>query len=137
MAGLLHGRREVNGTNWTGSRLIGHLVREESKFPITPLTRTLPEIFPYALILLAVTMIEDREIVIGNRGSDHVSLHVRQHDPEGWARADIEVRCDGWIGSVRACFMKGELARFAEGIRGLHRDLNGAAELNPWNQISR
>jgi hypothetical protein len=36
----------------------------------TPLTRTLPKVLPCALILPAVIMIEDREIVIGNKGAD-------------------------------------------------------------------
>ena len=76
-------------------------------------------------------MIQSGEVVIGNKGADYVSLHVKQHDREGWARAEIVVRCDGWVGTMRGSFMKGELARFAEGIRQLHRDLTGIAELNP------
>jgi hypothetical protein len=58
-------------------------------------------------------MIQNGEIVIGNRGADHASLHVKQYDREGWARAEIEVRCDGCVGRMRGCFMKGELAQFA------------------------
>lgn len=73
------------------------------------------------------------EILIGNKGADHVSIVVtrRYSDPEGWLGAEIEVRCDGWFGRMRTDFMKGELARFADEIRKIHRDLVGTARLQP------
>jgi hypothetical protein len=45
--------------------------------------------------------------------------------------AEIEFQCDGWSGRVQSNFMKGELARFAEEVRRLHRDLVGVARLEP------
>jgi hypothetical protein len=76
-------------------------------------------------------MIEASEIVIGNRGANFVAIRVAQRGYEGWTGAEIEVHCDGWIGKMSGCFMKGELARFAKEVRRLHRDLRGTAELQP------
>jgi hypothetical protein len=76
-------------------------------------------------------MNESTEIVIGNRGADYVSIRVLEPTLDGWRRADIEVRCDGWIGNLRWSLMNGELTRFAEGIHRLHRDLSGTATLEP------
>jgi len=76
-------------------------------------------------------MIKSGEIVIGDKGADCVSLKVGGPSPKGWSRAEIEVRCDGWTGTMRGSFMKGELARFAEEIRRLHHDLVGTARLDP------
>jgi hypothetical protein len=76
-------------------------------------------------------MTQNGQVVIGDNGADHVSLKIMGRDREGWSRAEIEVRCDGWTGKVKGDFMKGELARFADEIRRLHRDLIGTAQLQP------
>lgn len=77
-------------------------------------------------------MTQREEIVIGNKGADYVSLvAVKGRDIEGWSGATIEVHCDGWAGSMKGCFQAGELAGFAEEIRGLHRKLSGIAKLKP------
>lgn len=80
-------------------------------------------------------MNEDREIVIGNRGADYVLLKLDRRDREGWSRAEIEVHCDGWFGRIKGEFLKGELARFAQEVRQLHRDLSGTARLYPIEPI--
>jgi hypothetical protein len=70
--------------------------------------------------------------VIGSKGADYVSLvKGRDFDFEGWSCATIGVHCGGCAGSVKGNFRRGELARFAEGIRRLHRELSGMARLNP------
>jgi hypothetical protein len=72
------------------------------------------------------------EIVIGNKGSDYVSIRVIGPAPGGlWTKTEIQVRCDGWSGTANWSFYKGELRTFAEAIRRLYRDLTGAAELQP------
>jgi hypothetical protein len=71
------------------------------------------------------------EIVIGNKGADCVSLKVSERGPEGWSKAEIEVRCDGWVGSLKGSFRKGEFARFAQDVRRLNHDLFGTARLQP------
>lgn len=77
-------------------------------------------------------MTNSEEVVIGNKGADYVSLvKVGDFDFEGWSHATIEVHCDGWGGSVKGWFRRGELAGFAKEIRGLHRNLSGRARLNP------
>ena len=82
--------------------------------------------------ILFQSMTGREEIVIGNKGADYVSLVVvTGRDIEGWSGATIEVHCDGWAGSMRGCFQTGELAGFAEEIRGLHRKLSGIARLKP------
>jgi len=54
-----------------------------------------------------------------------------QTNSEGWFDAEVEVQCDSWRGKIRASFMRGELARFAEEIRILHEKLTGEARLEP------
>lgn len=77
-------------------------------------------------------MTDSEEIVIGNEGADYVSLiEVKGRGNEGWSGATIEVHCDGWGGSTKWSFQKGELAGFAEEIRQLHRKLSGMARLEP------
>ncbi len=71
-----------------------------------------------------------REIIIGNKGADYVSIKPRNRFSDGCS-ADIELRCDGWSGGVRGWFFEGELARFADEVRRLHRDLVGKAKLEP------
>lgn len=71
------------------------------------------------------------EIVIGDKGADFVLLKAVGRGTEGWSSAVIEVRSDGWMGSFRGNFMKGELARFAEEVRQLRHDLSGNAQLQP------
>lgn len=73
------------------------------------------------------------EILIGYPGGDHVLLRFRgfDYDREGWLGSEIEVRCDGWNGRTKTTFMKGELGRFGQEIRKLHRALSGTAELHP------
>jgi hypothetical protein len=70
------------------------------------------------------------EVLIGNKGADYVSL-VKEREFEGWSRATIEVHCDGWAGSVKGNFRRGELAGFAEEVRRLERKLSGIARLKP------
>jgi hypothetical protein len=77
-------------------------------------------------------MSENGKVLIGAEGSDHVSISLHgRRDSEGWSNAEVEVKCDSWRGHARACFMKGELGRFAEDIRRLSRDLSGTAALRP------
>jgi hypothetical protein len=71
------------------------------------------------------------EIVIGSKGAEHVSLEISNRSYEDWHSASIGIRCDGWQGNVRGHFRKGELSRFAQEVRQLHRDLSGTARLNP------
>jgi hypothetical protein len=59
------------------------------------------------------------------------ALEISKRSYEGWHRANIEIRCDGWRGNVREDFRKGELSRFAEEIRQLYHDLLGTARLDP------
>src|SRR5215831_7675814 len=80
-------------------------------------------------ILLRVT--DAVEILIGNNGADHVSINISRQDPKGWYGAEIQVRCNGLAGNIKGSFLKGELSRFAEEIRHLHRDLSGTAPLQP------
>jgi hypothetical protein len=77
-------------------------------------------------------MSENGKVLIGTEGSDHVSITLRgRRSFEGWSGAEVEIQCDSWIGHARACFMKGELARFAKDIRRLHSSLSGTAVLQP------
>jgi len=77
-------------------------------------------------------MIDKREVQIGNQNGDHVSLkRVTVTGPEKWFDAEVEVQCDGWRGKIRASFMEGELTRFAEEIRNLHKNLTGEPVLDP------
>jgi hypothetical protein len=77
-------------------------------------------------------MTKTGNIVIGNKESDFVVLEITGLEPGGeWASANIEVHRDGWTGTMKGSFMKGELARFATAIRRLHRDLTGVAQLDP------
>jgi len=71
------------------------------------------------------------EIVIGNSGADHVSFRAGGRDDEGWSSVEIGVSCDGWSGSMKGSFFRGELARFGEQLHQLHRDLSGIARLHP------
>lgn len=70
----------------------------------------------------------DQEIVIGRKSGDYVSI-----TPVQWIQseiaAEIEIRCDVWFGRMEVAFGKGVLARFADDIRRLRRDLHGGAEL--------
>jgi len=97
-----------------------------------------PEVFTEASIrlwlegILALQNVsKSGEVVIGNKGADFVSLKVGGRDHEGWSRAEIEVHCGGWTGSMNGSFSKGELAHFAQEVRRLHRDLLGTARLHP------
>ena len=76
-------------------------------------------------------MSQRSEILIGSQGGDHVSIKASPRSFEGWRNAEIEVHCDCWIGRMSGSFMKGELGRFAEGIRALYRNLAGTADLQP------
>lgn len=71
------------------------------------------------------------EVVIGNKGADHVSLQIARHDPEGWCNGNIEVRCNHLAAKINGTFHKGELSRFAQEIRRLCDDLSGTAQLQP------
>jgi hypothetical protein len=70
-------------------------------------------------------------VLIGSEGGDHVSIIRGKPDREGWSKAEIEVRCDGWTGRFLGSFQSGELARFACEVRKLVRTLNGSAKLHP------
>jgi len=71
------------------------------------------------------------EILIGNVGADHVSISVGKADREGWRSGEIAVHCDGWSGRIAGSFLKGDLQRFADGVRALGRNLVGTARLDP------
>jgi hypothetical protein len=77
-------------------------------------------------------MTKNREAHIGDENGEYVSLkRVTPSGIENWFDAEVEVQCDGWRGKIRAEFMQGELTRFAEEIRNLHKNLFGEALLNP------
>jgi hypothetical protein len=77
-------------------------------------------------------LIKANEVLIGNRGGDHISIRVRpEPNSEGWFGAVVEIRCDGWHSLLGANFYRDELKRFAEEIRILYRDLSGTALLQP------
>jgi hypothetical protein len=76
-------------------------------------------------------MAKTGEIVIGNKGADHVALRVARRSSDGWSAAEIEVHCDGWFGIVKGGFLEGELASFAREVKLLHRELCGTARLQP------
>lgn len=69
---------------------------------------------------------------IGGANSGYVSLkRITRSNVEKWFDAEVEIRCDGWSGTIRAEFMQGELTRFAEEIRNLYKNLVGEARLDP------
>ena len=74
---------------------------------------------------------EFREVLIGRKGRDFVSILPGFADGEGWFDAVIHVRCDAFSGSFNASFMTGELSQFAEDLRQLQKDLRGAVVLDP------
>jgi hypothetical protein len=76
-------------------------------------------------------MSKSAEILIGNRGSDFVSIRPGSYSAENWLGADVQVKCGGWTGGFAMSFMKGELERFAEDLRALQEDLSGRAEFKP------
>jgi hypothetical protein len=77
-------------------------------------------------------MTNNPEIVIGDKGSDYVSLRIISGpDHEDWSRADIEVRCDGFSGAMPGQFRKDELVHFGEQVRGLQTNLSGIAIFEP------
>jgi hypothetical protein len=69
------------------------------------------------------------EVLIGLPDGDHVLLRNWRNAPEEWTYADAEIRCGPWQGSIRVSFYSDQLARFAEAIRVLYRELHGKAEL--------
>jgi hypothetical protein len=77
-------------------------------------------------------MADSEEIVIGNKGADYVSIRAIGPAPGGlYTKAEIQVHCDGWSGTAKWSFCKGELRAFADAVRRLYRDLSGIAELQP------
>ena len=77
-------------------------------------------------------MTEKSDVRIGGKDGEFVSVRrITRTNSEGWFNAEVEVQCDGWRGKIRASFMRGELARFAEEIRILHEELAGEARLEP------
>jgi hypothetical protein len=68
----------------------------------------------------------DREIVIGFRDGDHVSIKpIGVYG--GWVKAEIYVYCDGWSGRTKGEFLPGQLSKSAREIRRLRRELTGSA----------
>lgn len=70
----------------------------------------------------------EREIVIGFRDGDHVSIRPVGIGG-GWVKAEIYVYCDGWSGRTAAEFLPGTLSGAAAQIRRLRRELTGTAVL--------
>jgi len=53
--------------------------------------------------------------MIGDEESDYVSLEIAGLEPGGTSSAaKIEVHCDGWGGSAKGTFVKGELVKFTQ-----------------------
>jgi hypothetical protein len=77
--------------------------------------------------------VEASEVLIGLQDGDHVSLRNWRHAPEDWTYADAEIRCGPWQGEIQVAFYSDELAKFAEAIRTLYRELDGKAELHPFD----
>ena len=75
-------------------------------------------------------MTQPTEILIGNRGADHVLIRI-ETDNDGWRGGEIEIQCDGWRGRIKAYFHRRELGRFGQQVHDLRRDLSGTAELSP------
>ena len=73
------------------------------------------------------------EVLIGLPDGDHVLLRNWSHAPEDWTYADAEIRCGLWRGEIKVAFYADELARFADAIRTLYRDLHGKAALKPFD----
>jgi hypothetical protein len=76
---------------------------------------------------------EASEVLIGLQDGDHVSLRKWRHAPEDWTYAEAEIRCGPWQGEIQVAFYSDELAKFAEAIRTLYRELVGKAELHPFD----
>lgn len=77
-------------------------------------------------------MTETNEVVIGDKGGEHVSFYIATaRDGEGWFGASVTVQCGGWRGRISTSFFENELDRFVEEIRELHCHLTGKAILNP------
>ena len=76
---------------------------------------------------------EALEVLIGLQDGGHVLMRNWRHAPEDWTYADAEIRCGPWQGEIQVAFYSNELARFAEAIRTLYRDLEGKAELHPFD----
>ncbi len=73
-------------------------------------------------------------VLIGLPDGDHVLLSNWRSAPEDWTYADAEIRCGPWQGGgIKVSFYADELARFAEAITTLYRDLRGKAELKPFD----
>jgi hypothetical protein len=72
------------------------------------------------------------EVLIGGADGNRVTIRrCTKNGPEGWFDTEIEVRCDGWRCKFGACFMQGELSRFAQEVQHLHEHLRGQATLEP------
>jgi hypothetical protein len=76
---------------------------------------------------------EALEVLIGLPDSDHISLRNWRRAPEDWTYAVAEVCCRPWQGRIKVASYSDELARFADAIRTLYRNLNGKAELHPFD----
>lgn len=78
-------------------------------------------------------MPEASEVLIGLRNGDRISLWNWRYAEEEWTYADAEIRCGPWEGRIKVAFYSDELARFADAIRTLYQNLNGKAELHPFD----
>jgi len=72
-----------------------------------------------------------KQIVIGKAESDHVSIEVASHSPDGWTGTKVRVVCGTWKGSFDWDFQTGELGRFGEEVQQLYETLSGSASLDP------
>lgn len=58
-------------------------------------------------------------------------LFLEPLSEEGSVHADVEISVDGFQGRIRPFFEKADFERFANGLREVHRTLQGEAELRP------
>ena len=71
------------------------------------------------------------EMLVGDRGGDHVAIYAIKYGHEDWLHAKVRVACGGWNGGFNASFMKGEFGKLAEELRSLHSNLAAYVDFEP------
>jgi len=71
------------------------------------------------------------QIIIGQRETEHVRIEVLGPVSDSFWSSNVEVACGIWKGSFDWQIYEGELHRFGQEVRELHRRLCGTAVLEP------